>query len=128
MVATIHSLIAAFERMPLKNEVAPNVNEIIQLSLERFVRCASHSILHITSDTTYSSGFPLDSVVLFLEQFIVCSNGRLQLAMLEECFPFTLLRASYIQLIENQKHRGGDQSVLILDETEQKDNPPPPTS
>jgi len=127
MVATIHALIAAFERMPLKNEVVPNVNEIIQLNLERFVRCAAHSILHITSDATYSAGFPLDSVVLFLEQFITGSNDRLQLAMLEECFPFTLLRASYIQLIENQKHRG-DQGVLVIDETEQKENPPPATS
>jgi hypothetical protein len=59
IVPTIHSLISAFERMPLKNEVVPNVNEIIQLNLERFVRCAAHSILHITSDPTHSAGFPL---------------------------------------------------------------------
>jgi hypothetical protein len=124
MSSTIHSLISVFERMPLKGEVAANVNEVIQTSLERFVRCASHSILHVTADPTFAAGFPLESVVLFLEQFILGSHGRLQLAMLEESFPFTLLRASHIQLIENQKNRGGEQGPIVTEEQEQKENAP----
>jgi hypothetical protein len=40
--------------------------------------------------------------MLFLEQFILASGGRLTLSVLEECFPFTLVRTKYIQVYQQQ--------------------------
>lgn len=46
--------------------------------------------------------YPLQNMMIFLEQFIQESGGRLQPSALEDCFPFTMLRTNYIQLYEKQ--------------------------
>lgn len=97
--AAVHTLIAAFNRMPLKGDVAANVGEAIQSDLERYIKVSSHCILHMNG---VDPNYPLPNVMTFVEQFITTSNGRLSLGQLEEYFPFTLLRSNYIRLTQQQ--------------------------
>jgi len=118
MAPCIHMLISTFQKMTVKND-STNVSEVIQKDLERFVKCASQAILNMNSGhpTEAPAGhFPLEAAMLFLEQFIVGSNGRLQLAMLEECFPFTILRASYINLTEQQTNKSQRNAAEIKEQ------------
>jgi len=116
MVHTVHTLITTFNRMTLKGDCPSNVGDAIQHDLERFVKCAAHTILHCNmTEATY----PLANVMVWLEQFITWSNGRLQLGMLEEVFPYTLLRASYVRLSQQQAARSSLPSGVESNEKDQ---------
>jgi len=117
MVHCIHTLIALTNRIMLKGDAPPNVTDMIQIDLERFVKCAAHTILHCNMT---EANYPLANVMVFIEQFITWSNGRLQLGMLEEVFPFTLLRASYIRLSQQQTSPAS-RSAMPLQEKEEKE-------
>jgi len=106
MAAAVHQLIATFNRMPLKGDVAPNVGEMIQSDLERYIKISSHCVLHMNATDPL---YPLPNVMTYIEQLITGSAGRLSLGALEEYFPFTLLRSNYIRLTQLQtakEHRG----------------------
>merc|ERR1711994_63498 len=73
---------------------------------ERFVTNSAYSVLHMQhkdSMGTLKKGENLTHIMLFLEQFITVSNGRLKLAFLEECFPYTTLRENYIELFHKKE-------------------------
>lgn len=77
----------------------------VKEDLERSVRCASYSILHM-----YRANIHDESVhhsMMFIEMLIHRSGGRVEFAFLEECFPYTLLRTNYIQLYERQTSKDG---------------------
>ena len=44
------------------------------------------------------SAFPMPSIMVFVEQFV--SSSGLQLSVLEDFFPYSLLRTHYIQMYE----------------------------
>jgi len=114
MGSCIASLIVNFHRIPLKAEKSQEVDRRIQLDFERFIKISSYSILHMNSKV---AEFPTPSVMIFLEQFILGSGGRLSLSLLEECFPFTMLRTNYIQLYEKQT-----QSYLVTQQASAEDD------
>jgi len=114
MGTCIASLIVAYQRIPLKQEKSQEVERRIQLDFERFVKMSAYSILHMNSKV---AEFPTPSVMIFLEQFILGSGGRLSLSLLEECFPFTMLRTNYIQLYEKQT-----QSYVVTQQASAEDD------
>jgi hypothetical protein len=63
---------------------------------------------------------------VILEQFISASDGRLRMSMLEECYPYTILRVNNIELYESQTQ------AYVRDQDEEKDErrdvPRPPVS
>ena len=121
VVETIRALICSFSRLLLPSEPVVDADARIQSQYERFLLCASYSTLHMRAlqkDTT------LQHVMVFIEQFITGSEGRLTLSMLERCYPYTMLRTNYIQLYEKQTktaYSGGEK--LEEDDEEKKTKP-----
>jgi len=98
------SLIAAFNCIPLEPTDGATINLAIQRDNENFVRCAAYSLLHAGRAP---GGLPqTQEAMVFLEQYILHSRGRLQLSILEEIFPFTLLRTNFIRIYEQQTKKG----------------------
>lgn len=107
----VRLIMGGLNRVQIKTDVnATEIEAKIQSDFERFVRCSSYCILHMHSSNNNSNqksssqdvGYPIPSIMLFLELFILSTKGRLDLSFLESCFPFTMLRTNYIQLYEKQ--------------------------
>jgi len=97
---SIRALVCSFSRLLLPSEQNVDADARIQAQYERFLLCASYSTLHMRA--LQKDGDALPHVMVFLEQFITGSEGRLTLSMLERCYPYTMLRTNYIQLYEKQ--------------------------
>jgi hypothetical protein len=104
---------------------------VIQDLYERFIKCASYSILHSHAITQHHillhpTNTPLHDglshIMVILEQFINASDGRLRLSFLEKCYPYTLLRCNYIALYEQQT----EAYMKEQDEVENKEVPRAP--
>ena len=110
MAEGVRALIVAFQRMPLKAEISKqDVSKRIDADFDRFVKCAAYTILNMVALKTAEGGaaYPVANCMTFLEVFILNSGGRLQLAMLDDCFPYTLLRTNFIQIYQKQSASGG---------------------
>ena len=120
LASTINTLIVVLTSIPIEGrDVAPNVKELTKGELERFTRNAAYSILHMNSSKLHTlypkyRDFPIQSIMVFVEQF-VRETGVLQLSILEDFFPFTLLRTTYIQMYEKQDVKGQSYAVLVDD-------------
>jgi len=101
MAECIRALIFTFQRIALKSDNSAKIdfNVRIQHDFENFVRCSAYSLLHMATRHV-GEPYPVATIMGFLEQFILGSGGRLTLALLEDCFPFTLLRENYIKLYQ----------------------------
>lgn len=79
-----------------------------------FINLSCYSIQHlhnllVKGDSTCTN---TQNMMVFLEYFVSASNGRLTLMQLEEFFPYTILRANYIDL-----YRKGDvRAVQVIDD------------
>ncbi len=111
---TIRDLIVVFKHIPLPQQTSmsstqqtpTNIAQAVRAELERFVECASHSLLNIGSrpishNNEKPQGVPRHMMV-FLEQFVSACPGSLRMSKLEDCFPYTMLRTNYIQMYEQQ--------------------------
>lgn len=122
-VETIRALICSFSRLLLPNEQTVDPDTRIQAQYERFLLCASYSTLHMRA-LQKENDLALQHVMVFIEQFITGSEGRLTLSMLERCYPYTMLRTNYIQLYEKQTktaYSGGEK--MEEDDEEKKTKP-----
>jgi len=120
---TIRALICSFSRLLLPSEQNVDADARIQAQYERFLLCASYSTLHMRALQKDGDG-SLPHVMVFLEQFITGSEGRLTLSTLERCYPYTMLRTNYIQLYEKQTktaYSGGEK--FEEDDEEKKTKP-----
>jgi len=124
-----YHLTLIFERITLKSESmqgAVDPEQRIKSQLERFVTNSAYSTLHMQNKDTRSDsrgGKNLTHIMLFLEQFISVTNGRLKLSFLEECFPYTTLRENYIELFHKKEMLIEGEEDIKADEvkTETKD-------
>lgn len=120
---TIRALVCSFSRLLLPSEQNVDADARIQAQYERFLLCASYSTLHMRA-LLKDGDASLPHVMVFLEQFITGSEGRLTLSTLERCYPYTMLRTNYIQLYEKQTktaYSGGEK--FEEDEEEKKAKP-----
>jgi len=111
---TIRSLIANFNIIGVTS--MEGVDARIQGDMERFVHCAANSLLH-NALTMRAPSLCNDSMIL-LEQFILQCTGRLYLSILEECFPFTLIRTNFIRIYEQQSSKGRRYAIQQEEEKE----------
>jgi hypothetical protein len=104
MALAVRQLLVQFNRIHVKENVSPiETEKRIGSELERFVRCSAFTILHLkVINARGDSGvqYPLPHIMLFLEQIVLASAGRVEMAALETCFPFTMLRTNFIQVYE----------------------------
>jgi hypothetical protein len=115
-IPCIRDLIAAFSAIDLSANNRKPAGQ--QSQIERFTRCAAFSILHINSSPERAKEFrSLSSLMVFLEHFVQATPS-LHLSVLEECFPFTLLRTNAIELYEAQSANNRDD-----EEEEKKEDP-----
>jgi len=106
MALAIHALVATFNGIGSSTtEGGSSVDARIQTDLERFIYCASHTLLHVALENKQPHLAVVESMT-FLEQFIHQSGNRLQLSILEECFPFSLIRTNFIRIYEQQTAKG----------------------
>jgi hypothetical protein len=113
MAEALRCMIVSFNRMAPKQE-AQEVPARITADMERLIKCSAYSILHMTARA--QEGYNVAWCMIFLEQFILGTGGRLQLALLEDCFPYTLLRTNFIQIYQRQTATGG----MIEEEKDEK--------
>lgn len=107
MALAIRQILVQLNRIPVKEGIAPlEVERRISADLERFVKSSAFSILHMKAvnqrEREPSLHYPLQSIMVFLEMAIVQFAGRVEMAALESCFPFTVLRTTFIQQYEKQ--------------------------
>jgi len=106
MALAIRSFLVHFNRMLVKDNVPPlDVERRICNDIERFIRCSAFTILHmrvLNSKESSSNQYPLHAIMIFLEQAIRAADGRIEMSVLESCFPFTMLRTNFIQMYEKQ--------------------------
>jgi len=117
VASAIYALIATFNGISgATTEGGPAVDARIHNDLERFVHCAAYTLLHHAIIAKHP---PLiQDSMMFLEQFISKSGGRLYLSILEECFPFTLIRTNFIRIYEQQTAKGRRYALATDDEKE----------
>jgi len=120
LATTIVTLVNVFEAIPV-GSIPPesSVDLRIKADLERFLRSACFSILHMSQHKGNDpfAGYPLPSIMVFIELF-VHETGCLTLSILEDFFPFTLLRTNYIQMYEKQSIKGRSYAPVADDEKE----------
>lgn len=107
MAIAIRQLLVQFNRIQVKDNISPlDIEKKISGDLDRFVRSSAFTILHLkvlnSKENHISSHFPLGMIMIFLEQCIQACAGRVEMNMLETCFPFTMLRTNFIQVFEKQ--------------------------
>jgi NCK-associated protein 1 len=92
-------------------EGAPTDHAKTVAAFQKFVTCAAYSILHMKAmGRQYAQNIP--NIMVFLEQAVLASRGRIDMAFLEKIFPFTMIRFNYINLYEQQTRQftiGADQ-------------------
>lgn len=102
LAASIATLISTFKTVQYDSK-PPHSLESTKADMERFARCAANSILHMAHPTLKQSflDYPMASIMVFVQQFVQ-ECEILDLSMLEDFFPFTILRTNYIQMYEQQ--------------------------
>eukprot|EP00457_Paulinella_chromatophora_P000617 gb/GEZN01000617.1/.p1 GENE.gb/GEZN01000617.1/~~gb/GEZN01000617.1/.p1 ORF type:complete len:1171 (-),score=225.38 gb/GEZN01000617.1/:498-3695(-) len=109
MAETIRSLIEAFTTIQVAGtQIDPPhvVDKRVTEMCERFVMNASNVLLHTAAAAQKTSMISIAEGVVFLETFVYNSNGRVDISFLEECFPFTLVRTTFIRIYEQQTSKG----------------------
>eukprot|EP01006_Ploeotia_vitrea_P037978 TRINITY_DN66191_c5_g3_i2.p1 TRINITY_DN66191_c5_g3~~TRINITY_DN66191_c5_g3_i2.p1 ORF type:complete len:1186 (+),score=697.15 TRINITY_DN66191_c5_g3_i2:131-3688(+) len=122
IAVTVSSLITIFRSLSVDaQQLDSRVELAIQADMERFLRCASSTMLHMMNDRGTYGSLNRSSVIVFIEQFML-STDRLQASILEDFFPFSLIRTNYIQLSERQTAKGRMYAVQGDDEEESGNN------
>lgn len=106
----IKALIQAFTTIQVPSaSKQPDPPHVIDARLtetcERFVEDAANVLLHTAAGHKEGMSSIADGVV-FLESFVNNSNERVALSFLEDCFPFTLVRTTFIRIYEQQTSKG----------------------
>src|SRR6185312_647277 len=96
-----------FNRIQLKEGVLPTeIEKKIRGAYERLIKSSAFTILHMkvlnSKESQPSNHYLLQRILLFLEQCVQQSNGRIEMKLLESCFPFTMIRTTFIQVYEKQ--------------------------
>lgn len=111
MALAIRHFLSQFARIQVKEGSAPiEIEKKIVFDLERFIKSSAFTMLHmkiVYKDVSTSNQYPLPAIMIFLEQCILAFGGRIEMSVLETVFPFSILRANYIQLY----NRDAQQSV-----------------
>lgn len=103
MALAISNLLVGFQTFQAPSAIKKTPQDIeakVVKVFHRFVDCASYSMLHMAASRNYQSS--IQSIMVFLEAAVHASNNRVDMAYLEECFPFTLIRYSFISLYQGQ--------------------------
>jgi hypothetical protein len=112
MALAIRQLLVQFGRLHVKESPPPaEVDKRITADLERFVRCSAFTMLHLKVLNARDGGahgghglYPLPHIMIFLEHCVAACAGRVEMSVVEQCFPFTMLRTNAIQMYEKQSH------------------------
>lgn len=108
MALAIRALLVQFNRIQVKEGVAAlEIEKKISSDIDRFIRSSAFTILHLkalnSKDHNASAGhYPIPMIMIFLEQAITAAAGRVEMSLLEQCFPFTMIRENFIQVYEKQ--------------------------
>lgn len=125
MALAVRQLLVQFNRIHVKeNASALESEKRIGSEMERFVRCSAFTILHlkvINARGDSSVQYPIPHIMLFLEQIVLASAGRVEMAALETCFPFTMLRTNFIQVYEVDTHRDGHSTPVCTAHSRSRD-------
>lgn len=100
MVDALQALTIYMSKASISDHV--QVNDRIQKQFEEFVRMASNSLLHMMGSECVDNParmWQIRQMMVVLEKFIT-STDRLHLSLLDDCFPYTLLRTNYVALYE----------------------------
>jgi len=124
---TIITLIAGFNYIRLESDritIQEARRRTVQ-HLKKFLRYASYSLLHmhaqklnVQPDPWANYGLP--AMQMFLSQFVEQAKEYVEMGDLEDTFPFTILRATNIQLTEAQTEQGR-RMMTNVEEEEKKD-------
>lgn len=121
---TIHALMNVHQRcVPSGRAEGADVERRIDESMLRMLRLSAQTLVHLsTRPPTSSSAAPmteqLHPAVAFLEQVVLGSRGRLHPALLEDMFPYTMLRTAFVHMFEKQAAAGKEYDVNRDDEKE----------
>jgi len=104
----VRQLLVQFARLHVKESPPPaEVERRISADLGRFVRCSAFTMTHLKvlnarEANNPAAHFPLPHIMIFLEHCVKACAGRVENSVLEQCFPFTMLRTNAIQVYEKQ--------------------------
>ena len=108
MALAIRALLVQFNRIVVKEGVAAlDIEKKISQDIDRFIRSSAFTILHLKAlnskeHNAPANQYPIQMIMIFLEQAIMAAAGRVEMSLLEQCFPFTMLRTNFIQVYEKQ--------------------------
>lgn len=107
MAIAIRQILVQFNRIQVKEGATTiDIEKRIAADLERFIKCSAFTMLHMKAlnarERESQLHYPLQSIMVFLEQAMVAFAGRVEMSTLESCLPFTILRTAFIQQYEKQ--------------------------